>query len=411
MNPDPGQAELNQAVNEAMGSSIDLTRALEQYLMKYPGSPREAEIETSLYKTANDSNDNARIVLYGERLLSRPSDNELELLDRVARALLTSEDTTAAKKALAYGKRYEAAVANMRVRAPESHATAAQWADLADRALSRALNIEARATGYLGNPEEAVANAMRSWNLLPCAESAHEIARWTAKLGRDADAIEYYTDAVTIEDSRSSWADRDRDRKLASTLYVKLHGSSEGFGDVLVQAWDRAAAAVHAHMARYRAMDPNYGVSDIFAFQLPAVNGELESLPSSPAPALDMGGLKGKTLVVDFWATWCLPCIAQHPLIEHVEQAYAQSPDIVFLSVNADEEHDLVAPFLKKQNWEQHVYLEAGLASVLNVTALPTMFIVDPSGKIFSRMGGIEPEAFERILKARIEEARAVAAK
>src|SRR5580692_8650548 len=66
--PDTGneQADLNQAVNEAMGSSIDLSRSLEEYLVKYPDSPRRAEIETSLYKTANDSNDSARIVLYGE---------------------------------------------------------------------------------------------------------------------------------------------------------------------------------------------------------------------------------------------------------------------------------------------------------------------------------------------------------
>ena len=60
------QAELNQAVNEANGSAVDLTRALEQHLRKYPNSPRRAEIEASLYKTAADSNDHPRIILYGE---------------------------------------------------------------------------------------------------------------------------------------------------------------------------------------------------------------------------------------------------------------------------------------------------------------------------------------------------------
>src|ERR1700722_15223271 len=83
--PDPAaeQTELNQAVTEANGSSVDLTRALEQHLRKYPNSPRRAEIEASLYKTATESNDHARIILYGEKILTGKPDKELEILDRV----------------------------------------------------------------------------------------------------------------------------------------------------------------------------------------------------------------------------------------------------------------------------------------------------------------------------------------
>src|SRR5580693_9480267 len=88
--PDPAaeQAELNQAVTEANGSPVDLTRGLEQHLRKYPNSPRRAEIEASLYKTAVESNDHARIILYGEKLLAGKPDKDLEILDRVIRALL-----------------------------------------------------------------------------------------------------------------------------------------------------------------------------------------------------------------------------------------------------------------------------------------------------------------------------------
>ena len=208
--PAAEQADLTQAVNEANNSPIDLTRALEQHLRKYPNSPRRADIEASLYKTATDFNDHARIVLYGEKLLAGTPNNELEILDRVIRALLTSDDAESSKKALTYVARYEAAVQNMRARAPEGHTTVAQWADLADRAFARATVLEARATGNLGNIEDAVAKATVSWIELPTAESAHELARWLVKLNREKDAIEYYADAVTIEDARSFWSDRDR---------------------------------------------------------------------------------------------------------------------------------------------------------------------------------------------------------
>ena len=70
-----------------------------------------------------------------------------------------------------------------------------------------------------------------------------------------------------------------------------------------------------------------------------------------------------------------------------------------------------VAPFLQKQNWQQRVYLEAGLAQVLNVNALPTILVIDPSGKVFSRMTGLDPNSFEQMLTTRIDEARAVTTK
>ncbi len=405
--PDPAaeQTALNQAVTEANGSSVDLTRALEQHLRQYPNSPRRAEIEASLYKTATEANDHARIILYGEKILAGKPDNELEILDRVIRALLASDDAESAKKALRYIQRYENGVQDMRARQPEGHTTAAQWADLADRAFARATVLEARATGNLGNIPDAINKATVSWIASPSAEAAHEIARWLAKSGHEREAIDHYADAVTVEDARSPWSDRDRDRKTATELYKKIHGSEDGLGDVLLQSWNRTAAAVQNRSARYQAMDHNYGLTDPFAFTLQGAPGGAED-----KPALDMAKLKGKTVVVDFWATWCGPCVAENPLIEQVKQKYAQAADVAFLSLDADDDHSLIGPFMKAQNWHQRVYLEGGLAGLLNVTSLPTILVIDPVGGIHSRMTGFSPEVFEGMLSARIDEARTVPA-
>lgn len=401
-NPAAEQNDLNQAVREANGSAIDLTRGLEEHLKKFPNAPRRAEIEASLYKTAVESDDTARIVTYGEKLLVGHPQNELEVLDRVIRALLASGDEASAKKALELSARYEKGVLDMRARPPEGHTTKAQWADLADRAMARQLVLKARATGDLGNAQEAVTLATQAWTLEPGAESAAEIAKWSAKAGNDADAIEHYADAAMIEDTRAPWSERQFYRQRAGELYAKLHGSQEGLGDLLLRAWDRDAKALKDRRGRYKAIDPNYGETEVYGFTLP---GGGNNPPD--AKSLELSTLRGKTLVMDFWATWCMPCIAQHPLIEHVKEKYAGAADVVFLSLDADDDHSAVAPFLAAQKWKQPVYLEAGLAGLLNTASLPTIVVIDGNGRIFSRMTGFSADVFERMLSSRIDEARA----
>jgi thiol-disulfide isomerase/thioredoxin len=401
----PEQTELNQAVGEANGSPVDVIRVLEAHLRKYPHTEQLLEIYGSLYKYSIDLNDKPRMILYGEKMLANNSGDPIEILDRTLHALLASDDAESAKQALVYARQYEAAVKGKQAQDPEEHATAAQWANLGERAMARAMVLEARADGNLGMAEEAVAAARGSWNLNPTAEAAQEMGRWLRKLGRDAEAIDCYANAVMIEDPAFPWAPRDGDRKEAAELYVKLHGNDQGLGDVFLRAWDRAAAALHERTARYKAMDPNFGQTDPYQYVLTELDGN-----ATAAATLEMAKLKGKTLVIDFWATWCGPCIAQHPMIEEVRQKYARFPDVVFLSIDSDDDRTLVKPFLEKQKWTQRVYHEGGLGGLLNVAALPTILVINPAGKSVSRMSGLNPESFESALSARIDEARAVQA-
>jgi thiol-disulfide isomerase/thioredoxin len=399
----PEQTEMNQAIAEANGSPVDVIRVLEAHLRKYPDTERRAELEATIYKYAIDLNDKPRIILYGEKVLANNSGDPIEILDRTLHALLASDDTDAAMKALVYAKQYEAAVKEKQAREPEGHATAAQWANLGERAMARATVLEARADGNLGLMEQAVAAARLSWSISPSAESAQEMGRWLRKLGREAEAIDCYADAVMIEDTVFPWTARDGDKKVVAELYVKVHGNDQGLGDVFLHAWDRSATAIRERNARYKAMDPNFGLTDPYQFVLPELD-----LNAAAGEPLDMAKLKGKTLVIDFWATWCGPCVAQHPMIEQVRQKYATSPDVVFLSIDSDDDRTLVKPFLEAQKWTQRVYHEGGLGGLLNVSALPTILVIDPAGKSVSRMTGLNPEIFESALSSRIDEARAV---
>lgn len=411
--PQPAQLELdelNKAIVEATNSPIDLIHAFERHLQRYPSSARRADIEAALYKNAVDVNDNARIVTYGEKLLAGQPANLDETLDRVIRALLSSDDAASAIRALKWIDKYKANIAATRSRPPEGHTTKAQWNDIADRSLARATVLEARALANTGKTEDALAAAKRSWEAMPGADAAREIAACLEKLGRIDEAISFYLQAATVDDLRASWADREHDRKTASGLYTKLHSSAQGFGDALADAWNKAAAAQSARTARFEAMDRNYNQTDVFRYVLPAAGVPAPvgpSLAAASSPPLDLSQLRGRTLVVDFWATWCLPCVAQQPIIEGLKQRFAQSPDVEFLSLNADDDRTLVAPFLKSQKWNMRVYDEAGLAGLLGVNQLPTVLIIGRDGKIFSRIVGFNGDGFDTLLADRIAQARA----
>ncbi len=390
------QTELSAAIAEAGQSSIDFVHALERHLEKYPQTKQRAAIEKALAKSAMDSNDHARIILYGERVLkAEPNSDDLALMDRVIRALLDTDDIEAAKKAFDYTGRYRAGVEKMRSRAAEGHMSEGQWAAEIDKAVARVLLLQARATGNIGDKEAALKLAQQAWNTSPTAEGAREMARWLVKLDRGAQALDYYADAFAMEDPRTTEADRARDRARLGELYVKLNGSEKGLGELTLAAYDRTTALNKTRVAALKAKDPNAGAAELTDYTL------LSAAAGAPLP---IASLKGKTVVMDFWATWCGPCKVQHPMIEKIRSRYKDSGNVVFLSVDSDEDHSLVPQFLKEMKWPGPIYYDSGLTHLLTVSAIPTVIVLDKTGKISSRMAGFIPERFEEMLIQRIEE-------
>jgi thiol-disulfide isomerase/thioredoxin len=388
------QESLNQAVGEAGSSPIELIRAVENHLAKFPMSPKRADLERVLVKAAIETKDDRRIILYGERVLQREQD-DLQVLDRVARALLASDAKDTSERALKYTQRYEKLVTAMRNGPADPRAGAGVWQEELDRGLARALALAARATGNIGKPDEAAALARRALASFPSAEAAREVGRWLAKSGKDEEAVRYYAEAFVLADPKATAEERARDRKRMGELYTKLRGSEKGMGDLILEAYDRTSAAAAERKSRLGAADPNTQASKLLDFTLTGLNGDKLALKS----------FAGKAVVFDFWATWCGPCRAQHPLYEQVRQKFKPNPDVVLISVNTDEDRALVAPFVKNQKWNQSIYYEDGLVRNLEITSIPTTIVVNRRGEVVSRMNGFVPDRFVNMLSERIEEA------
>ncbi|HEV2445829.1 MAG TPA: TlpA disulfide reductase family protein [Candidatus Sulfopaludibacter sp.] len=383
--------ELAEAIKEANTSGYDITRVLEAHLRKYPNTPLRPDIYNLLAKAAVEIGDDARIIRYGEPALTA-SPNDVTLLDRVSRALLNAGGKENAARALGYAKRFEDYV--IRVPVPAGYDAVKNQEDH-DRALARALLYESRAHRVLGDYDEARRTAALAYIAYPDEPSARAWSEALELQGKHQEAIERLADAFAIADPQSPDDNRAADRKHLGEMYRKLHdGSEKGLGDEVLAAYDRTSATMAKRVSELRKLDPNLGVTDPMNFTLTGLDGG----------KLDLKSLRGKVVIFDFWATWCVPCRAQHPLYEELKQRFRARNDVVFLSVDTDEDHQLVAPFLESQHWSgSSVFFDNGLVRLLTVSSIPTTIIADKQGRLASRMNGFNGDKFVGDIAARIQ--------
>ncbi|MEE9324494.1 MAG: TlpA disulfide reductase family protein [Dehalococcoidia bacterium] len=145
------------------------------------------------------------------------------------------------------------------------------------------------------------------------------------------------------------------------------------------------------------------------------LEGELSPAPKVGFPAplftlsdlegneVSLADLRGKAVVINFWATWCPPCRAEIPDLEAVYQKY-NSQGVEFLGVDLLENREPVARYVARTGMSYTVLLdgEALVSRAYSLTALPTTYFLDRDGiirdKRIGKMG--EKEIEERLLEA-----------
>lgn len=125
--------------------------------------------------------------------------------------------------------------------------------------------------------------------------------------------------------------------------------------------------------------------------------------------SIELDDLEGEIFVLDFWATWCAPCIKSIPAMQEVEAEFKGNSDVKFLYINTLEfgkrDQQFIGKFLKDKGLNIPYLLDRenpsapALSKSLGITTLPSKMIVSKSGKILYQDNGFSGSQNDFVLK------------
>ena len=127
------------------------------------------------------------------------------------------------------------------------------------------------------------------------------------------------------------------------------------------------------------------------------------SLVNQAGKLLDVNSLKGKVIFLNFWATWCSPCVAEMPDINNLYKGLGNE-NIVFLMISVDDDFVKAKKFAEKRRFSFNVYYPASsIPNVFSGNVVPTTYIISPGGKILVKKEGMaqyNTDSFRKFLKS-----------
>ncbi|MGH9745652.1 MAG: redoxin family protein [Candidatus Acidiferrales bacterium] len=389
------EAELQKALNSAGNDRAALVRNLRDYLRRFPEPPRKAAIDRALVEACQQLRDDECALDYSEQLIAlQPDDSEMMLL--AVQILQRRGDDASLVRASGYVSRVLDRVQKSTAGERPERASLEEWQQHRDKIMCQLFTLRGQIEKYQHTYDAAIKDLQMAYALRAnavAAEALGEIAEIQKDLAR---AIQEYSLAFVLpENGPAGTVDRSEIRLKLGNVWKQTHGSEQGLGEQILTTYDylRPGTAAENPAAR------NREVQDPFAFVL----RHLDGTPLFLAP------LKGKTIVLSFWATWCGPCHILEPMFAQAAKNYAGDPNLVFLALNVDDDQSLVAPFVAREKWNVPMAFADGLDDLLKVETLPTVLIIDRKGKIVYRVGEFSPESFSEELTTAIQSATTLA--
>lgn len=176
------------------------------------------------------------------------------------------------------------------------------------------------------------------------------------------------------------------------TAYTHWKGSETGFSDTLRQIHKERKQARMSILEK-EALQKKAPSLEGFVY----LNGQ---------PVLS-DSLKGKILVIDFWATWCIPCMHEMPYLQKVYDAFKNDKRVVFMITNSGANNTIedARKWKQKISYSFPVYMhtKSNVGDIFGFNVIPALYVIDHKGLLQFKTIGFEGPSVEETLSLELE--------
>ena len=332
-------------------------------------------------------------------------DAYLNLFDQLLRNEFVSPDTLllAGRGAVAHARRYPHA--QVATGLAERGVYLDEARQLANDGLEALQGYIMRTPGAAGNLDQDLANAYSALGYVELKMgdlvTARDAIDRALALKPDDSRVQFQTGALAeaegnIESAEIHYAwgeqierlnpgDDKPNRGALQRIYTERHGAMTGFEEYIVGIMVRDRDRRRQRVADTRIAEPR---------KLPAI--DLEWLDGGRIGADE---LKNRIVVINFWGTWCPPCIEEAPQIQQFHEKYRDDPDVVFLTINAfDPDLNKVRTWMADNDYNWPVLVDDNFVNPNNVQLFPTTWFAGRDGRIVFDYSTVSTGVFEEFV-------------
>jgi thiol-disulfide isomerase/thioredoxin len=403
------ETELQKTIARSGNDRAALVRNFKDYLDRFPDAPRKAGVFRAIVESCQQLHDDACALDYAERLIAvAPEDSEMMLL--AVDLLRQQKNDASLTRAAGYVTRVLDRVEKSSPDDRPARESVSDWQARESKLRSVLYYLRGQVERSQQDFPAAAKDLEKSYSVAPNALAAELLGEIDELKNESAQAVAEYTLAFVLpEIGPTGKVDRQEVRMKLGNVWRQVHGSDAGLGEEILATFDRmevertvAARATDqgaTAAARNKAANEAANKDAKETFALIGRNTDGSRMP--------LALLRGKVVVLSFWATWCGPCRLLEPMLIKISKAYSNNSSVAFLAVNTDEDETQVAPFLAEEKWDIPIAFADGMDDFLKVETLPTVMVFGRDGKVLYRANGLDPDGFSASLTSAIQDALA----